>query len=129
MYKLILTATLHEELDCILLHISDNLKNPTAATNLLNEVARCYEHLKSNPKIYETCQDERLCKINLITKSIGGLYQEVFDNLTKVQVQHIVDKEMMSQIFVAIRYATKIRSSSNVTLHSLNGVFLFREDL
>ncbi len=60
MYKLILTSALHEELGSILIYISNNLNNPVAATNFLNEVEKCYEHLKSNPKIYEHCADERL---------------------------------------------------------------------
>ncbi len=62
MYKLIITSTMHEELESIILYISDNLKNPSAATNFLNEVAKCYKHLKSNPKIYGFCHDDRLRK-------------------------------------------------------------------
>lgn len=62
MYKLIITSTLHEELDRIIAYISNNLKNPSATTTFLNEIAKCYEYLKSNLKIYSFCHDDRLHK-------------------------------------------------------------------
>lgn len=91
MYKLIITSTLHEELDSIILYISDNLKNPTAATRFLDEVSKCYGHLKTNPQIYGFCSDDRLRKQGYRKAVIKNyiLVYRVDEKIDVVYVLHI----------------------------------------
>jgi len=60
MYKLAVSELAHEDLDRIVSHIAVQLANPKAAADLLDDVERCYEHLRENPMMYETCADKRL---------------------------------------------------------------------
>ncbi|WP_027365898.1 type II toxin-antitoxin system RelE/ParE family toxin [Desulfotruncus alcoholivorax] len=62
MYKLIVTELAHQDLDNIVLYIAVQLANPTAASNFLDEVEKCYAYLKSNPMMYPKCNDSRLEK-------------------------------------------------------------------
>ena len=62
MYSLIVSEHAHRDLENIVAYIAVQLANPTAATNLLDEVEKCYGHLKSNPLMYERCHDVRLQK-------------------------------------------------------------------
>lgn len=63
MYKLIVTSNFETQLDIIVRYISDNLKSPIAATNFLDDIFKCYEHLENSPQIYECCRDNRLNKM------------------------------------------------------------------
>lgn len=60
MYRLVITELAHEDLDNIVSYIAVQLDNPMAAANFLDEVERCYDFLKSNPLMFERCQDVRL---------------------------------------------------------------------
>ena len=60
MYRLVVSEFAHEDLDNIISYIAVQLANPIAATNVLNEVEKCYGYLKSNPLMYERCHDARL---------------------------------------------------------------------
>ena len=62
MYKLIVSQSAHQDLDNIISYIAVHLANPTAATNFLNEVEKCYGYLKSNPFMYNRCYDIHLEK-------------------------------------------------------------------
>jgi toxin ParE1/3/4 len=62
MYELIVTELAHQDLDRIVYYIAVELVNPIAATDFLDEVDRCYEFIKSNPWMYEKCQNKRLEK-------------------------------------------------------------------
>ncbi|MGD8401146.1 MAG: type II toxin-antitoxin system RelE/ParE family toxin [Bacillota bacterium] len=62
MYKLVVSKLAHQDLDNIVSYIAIQLANPTAARNFLDEVAKCYGYLKSNPMMYAKCQDKRLEK-------------------------------------------------------------------
>lgn len=62
MYKLLISELAHKDLDSIVSYIAVQLANPLAAANLLNEVEKCYDYLKTNPFMYERCQDLRLKK-------------------------------------------------------------------
>ncbi len=63
MYKIEVTFLADKELEEIILYISDHLKNPTAATHFIDKVEACYTRLKSDPRMYEYCRDERLSKL------------------------------------------------------------------
>ena len=60
MYKLVITELAHQDLDSIVSYIAVQLSNPKAAGDFLDEVTVCYGFLKSNPMMYERCQDRRL---------------------------------------------------------------------
>ena len=62
MYRLVVSEFAHRDLDNIVSYIAVQLVNPTAATNFLNEIKKCYGHLKSNPLMYERCHDTFLEK-------------------------------------------------------------------
>lgn len=62
MYKLKITNLANDDLNSIVRHIAVELANPQAAGNFLDEVEKCYEHLKSNPFIYAKSNDARLEK-------------------------------------------------------------------
>ncbi|WHH59694.1 type II toxin-antitoxin system RelE/ParE family toxin [Petroclostridium sp. X23] len=62
MYKLIISEFAHQDLDKIVSYIAVQLANPIAAGDFLDEVDKCYGHLKSNPMTYAKCQDKRLEK-------------------------------------------------------------------
>ncbi|WP_371362013.1 hypothetical protein SRRS_32750 [Sporomusa rhizae] len=62
MYKLFVTELAHQDLDNIVSYIAGQLANTKAVGDFLDEVAACYGLLKSNPMMYERCQDKRLSK-------------------------------------------------------------------
>ncbi len=62
MYKLIVSELAHQDLDNIISYIAIQLANPTAASDFLDEVDKCYGYLKGNPMMYAKCQDKRLEK-------------------------------------------------------------------
>lgn len=62
MYKLVVSELAHKDLDDIVSYIAIELVNSVAATNLLDEIEKCYGHLKNNPFIYERCHDAFLEK-------------------------------------------------------------------
>ncbi len=62
MYKLVVTKLAEDDLEEIVEYISVDLANPSAATEFLNDVVKCYDYLKSNPYIYAISDDRRLAK-------------------------------------------------------------------
>ena len=62
MYKVVITELANNDLEGIVSYILEELISPVAATNLLKEIEKAYEHLSTNPLIYEVCRDARLAK-------------------------------------------------------------------
>lgn len=60
MYRLQITELAQQDLDSIVAYIAIQLANRKAAGDFLDDVAVCYSFLKSNPTMYERCQDRRL---------------------------------------------------------------------
>ena len=56
-YNLIITERAEELLDHILYYIINQLKNPQAAGNLMDEIEHVYENLESSPKMYAFSED------------------------------------------------------------------------
>lgn len=52
-HRLVVVELADSDLDNIVSYIAIQLANPLAATTFLDEVAKCYGYLKSNPFIYE----------------------------------------------------------------------------
>jgi len=61
-YKLIVSELANSDLDGIVDYIINELRSPVAAAGLLDDIERCYEHLRKNPLMYEKCTDTRLEK-------------------------------------------------------------------
>jgi plasmid stabilization system protein ParE len=60
LYKLKITDLAHEDIDAIVGHIAIKLAAPKAASNFANRVEDCYKTLRSNPWIYQLCEDSHL---------------------------------------------------------------------
>lgn len=56
-YNLTITERAEELLDHILLYIINQLKNPQAAGNLMDEIEHVYNNLENNPKMYAYSED------------------------------------------------------------------------
>lgn len=96
MYKLIVTELAHQDLDDIVAYIAVQLANPTAASDFLDEVDKCYEYLKSNPMVYSQCYDSRLEK--------EGYRKAVIKNYTLV---YKVDEKNKSVIVLRYFYGAR----------------------
>jgi plasmid stabilization system protein ParE len=59
-YKLVISALAHGDLDSIVFYIAERLAAPKAAADFLDSVDLCYSHLRDNPLMYEKCRNERL---------------------------------------------------------------------
>lgn len=62
MYRVIITELANNDLEGIVSYLLEELLSPVAAANLLNEIEKAYEHLSTNPLMYEVCHDVRLAK-------------------------------------------------------------------
>ncbi len=62
MYKINVSELAHHDLERIVSYIIVNLASPMAATNFLDQVEKCYNHLKHTPYMYAKCQNNRLEK-------------------------------------------------------------------
>lgn len=60
MYRLIITELANQDLDEIISYILHELSNEIAVGSFLDEVEKCYDFLKSNPRIYGACANMRL---------------------------------------------------------------------
>jgi len=62
-YKLITTLNAEELLDNILKYLVNKLKNPQAASHLLDEIEHIYSNLEKSPGMY-ACPDDSFMKSN-----------------------------------------------------------------
>ena len=81
-YKLVFSSKFYNELEDILLYISNDLKNPIAANRLLNKVEKKIYEALENPLIYNTN----------ITKANNIYYRVNIDNYS---VFYTVEKQTM----------------------------------
>ncbi|MPW25780.1 type II toxin-antitoxin system RelE/ParE family toxin [Alkalibaculum sp. M08DMB] len=56
-YKLTITERAEELLDHILNYIVNQLKNPQAASNLMNEIEHIFDNLECSPEMYAYSED------------------------------------------------------------------------
>lgn len=61
-YNLVITHMAENELDDIVCYISNNLSNPSAAVDFLEQVEICFNHLIDNPFIYTLCDNSEFMK-------------------------------------------------------------------
>lgn len=89
MYKLSVTEKADNDLDEIIEHITFKLKNPSAATAMLNEINECYELLQTSPYMYEPCRDKQLSKRGYRKATIKN-YVMIYEVLEPVQTVRIM---------------------------------------
>jgi len=89
MYRLVVSEFAHSDLDNIVSYIAIQLANFIAATNFLDEVDKCYVHLKNNPFVYERCHDSFLEKKGYRKATIKN-YVLVYmvEEMTKTVIVH-----------------------------------------
>jgi addiction module RelE/StbE family toxin len=61
-YNLKITKSAKKDISRIIYYIINELKSPITAEKLINNIDKKYDNLIENPKIYEKCNNERLCK-------------------------------------------------------------------
>jgi plasmid stabilization system protein ParE len=59
-YSLIITDTAHDDVDQIVGYIALRLRNPSAAKNLLDQIAELYQKLELHPEMFPLAKDERI---------------------------------------------------------------------
>lgn len=59
-YKISITVSAYNDINEILSYISDVLKNPIAAANLLDSIEKRYNEIALNPEMFSVCNDARL---------------------------------------------------------------------
>ena len=72
MSKLLVSPAADRDLDSILSCLINELCNPQAAGNLLDEVESAYDALVENPEAFETCRDQRLAKQDYRKIQVGN---------------------------------------------------------
>ena len=92
MYKVLITELAQRDLDAIVEYIAVQLSNPIAASDLLDEVDKCYSYLRSNPFIYAKSTDARLEKEGYRKALINNyiLFFKVLENKNEVIVYRII---------------------------------------
>ena len=77
MSKLRVSPAADRDLDSILSYLINELCNPQAAGNLLDEVESSYDALVETPEAFELCRDERLADLGY-RKVLFGNYLMIY---------------------------------------------------
>ncbi len=79
-----ITELAAQDLDNIVSYITEQLSNPSAASRLLDDIAKCYGYLKTSPQIYEICRDSKLSRDGY-RKAVINNYMLIYriDDVTK----------------------------------------------
>lgn len=72
MSKLLVSPAADRDLDSILSYLINELCNPQAAGNHLDEVESSYDALLENPEAFELCRDERLADLGYRKVLVGN---------------------------------------------------------
>ena len=80
-YKIVNTLLANQDLDGIVSYIADDLENPAAAANFLDELDECLGRLEKMPLMYEQCQDVRLKGLGY-RKASESASRQLFDDLS-----------------------------------------------
>ena len=72
MSKLLVSPAADRDLDSILSDLINELCNPQAAGNLLDEVESAYDALVENPEAFEMCRDQRLAELEYRKVQVGN---------------------------------------------------------
>lgn len=72
MSKLIVSPAADRDLDSILSFLINELCNPQAAGNLLDEVESAYDALVETPEAFEMCRDQRLAELEYRKVQVGN---------------------------------------------------------
>ena len=59
-YNLVITKPAEKDLADILQYVSKDLSAPKAASDLLDDILKCYDNISLNPLMYALCDNDRL---------------------------------------------------------------------
>ena len=76
-YKIVNTLLANQDLDGIVSYIADDLENPAAAANFLDELDECLGRLEKMPLMYEQCQDVRLKGLGYRKARVGNYLNDL----------------------------------------------------
>ena len=72
MSKLLVSPAADRDLDSILSYLINELCNPQAAGNLLDEVESAYDTLVETPEAFEMCRERRLAELAYRKVKVGN---------------------------------------------------------
>ena len=93
MSKLLVSPAADRDLDSILSYLINELCNPPAAGNLLDEVESAYDALVANPEAFEMCRDQRLAELEYRRVQVGNYlmiyqYDSALDEINVLRFFH-----------------------------------------
>ena len=93
MSKLLVSPAADRDLDSILSCLINELYNPQAAGNLLDEIESAYDALAENPESYELCRNERLANLEYRKVMVGNYlmiyqYDSALDEINVLRFFH-----------------------------------------
>ena len=93
MSKLLVSPAANRDLDSILSYLINELCNPQAAGNLLDEVESAYTALVENPEAFEMCRDQRLAELEYRKVQVGNYlmiyqYESKLDEINVLRFFH-----------------------------------------
>ena len=93
MSKLLISPAADRDLDSILSYLINELCNPQAAGNLLDEVDSAYDALVENPEAFEMCRDQRLTELEYRKIQVGNYlmiyqYDSALDEINVLRFFH-----------------------------------------
>lgn len=92
MYKIVETESAAQELEDIVIYITETLANPKAATDLLDSIDLSYAELERMPRMYEECRDARLKALGyrkVVIKNYILIYR-IDENTETVYILHCI---------------------------------------
>ena len=93
MSKLLVSPAADRDLDSILSYLINELCNPQAAGNLLDEVESAYDALVETPEAFEMCRDQRLAELEYRRVQVGNYlmiyqYDSALDEINVLRFFH-----------------------------------------
>ena len=93
MPKLVVSPAADRDLDSILSYLINELCNPQAAGNLLDEIESAYDALVEAPEAFELCRDGRLVDLEYRKVKVGNYlmiyqYDSEFDEIDVLRFFH-----------------------------------------
>ena len=101
MSKLLVSPAADRDLDSILSYLINELCNPQAAGNLLDEVESAYDALAETPEAFEMCRDQRLAELEYRKAKVGN-YLMIYQYDSKLDEINVLRFFHESQNYLAM---------------------------
>jgi plasmid stabilization system protein ParE len=116
-YKIIVTQEAHDDIDEIIGYITNVLRNPIAAGNLLTEIEDSYKIIEQAPEAFAYCNDKRLRKNGyrkIVVKSYIIFYRVDYEAST-VNVMRVIYGR---RAYIDLKYKTFIKTFAQAKVTS-----------